>query len=98
MIPMDLFIFRVDITCSISIPYAPQWGTMHWGHAVSDDLVTWEHLPIALFPSMEEDQMDVFPSAVEKDGKMYLSTQECITINQIHKTFMFHMGILMHHR
>ena len=54
-------------------PYAPQWGTMHWGHAVSDDLVTWEHLPIALFPSMEEDQNGCFSgSAVEKDGKMYL--------------------------
>ena len=26
------------------------WGPMHWGHAISTDLVHWEHKPIALFP------------------------------------------------
>lgn len=26
------------------------WGPMHWGHAISKDLITWEHLPIALYP------------------------------------------------
>ena len=31
-------------------PDSTVWGPMHWGHAVSKDLVSWEELPIALFP------------------------------------------------
>lgn len=34
-------------------PYSDQWGTIHWGHARSRDLITWEHLPAALTPSPE---------------------------------------------
>jgi len=26
------------------------WGPMHWGHAVSTDMVTWKEMPIAIFP------------------------------------------------
>ena len=31
-------------------PDSNVWGPMHWGHAVSKDLVKWENLPIALYP------------------------------------------------
>jgi fructan beta-fructosidase len=31
-------------------PDSTVWGPMHWGHAVSKDLIRWEHLPIALYP------------------------------------------------
>ncbi|WP_081212287.1 glycoside hydrolase family 32 protein [Salegentibacter sediminis] len=31
-------------------PNANVWGPMHWGHAVSNDLVNWEELPVALYP------------------------------------------------
>ncbi len=26
------------------------WGPMHWGHAISKDMISWEHKPIALYP------------------------------------------------
>lgn len=54
-------------------PYAPIWGTMHWGHAVSEDLVNWEHVGIALFPTKEGDKSGCFSgSGVEHEGKLIL--------------------------
>ena len=35
-------------------PEDTHWGPMHWGHAVSSDLLTWEELPIAVWPTETE--------------------------------------------
>ncbi|MGO2100719.1 glycoside hydrolase family 32 protein [Vagococcus salmoninarum] len=54
-------------------PYDSVWGPMHWGHAKSKDLVTWEDLPVALEPTEEYESEGCFSgSAIEKDGKLYL--------------------------
>ncbi len=30
------------------------WGPMHWGHAISKDLVKWEEQPIAIYPDKDK--------------------------------------------
>jgi beta-fructofuranosidase len=39
-------------------PNAAVWGDMHWAHAVSDDMIHWRHLPIALAPTPGWDDAD----------------------------------------
>jgi fructan beta-fructosidase len=31
-------------------PDSTVWGPMHWGHAITKDLIHWEHLPVAIYP------------------------------------------------
>ena len=59
-------------------PFEAKWGHMHWGHARSRDLVNWEHLPIALWPSIEKGEEHVFSGAAlagagERPRLMYTS-------------------------
>lgn len=57
-------------------PYYGFWDYMHWGHAVSEDMLHWEYLPIALAPSEKyDDHMRggcFSGSAIEHDGKLFL--------------------------
>lgn len=41
-------------------PYSDRWAAMHWGHARSRDMVHWEHLPIALWPSLSRGEEHCF--------------------------------------
>ena len=55
-------------------PFGLQWGPMHWAHVVSDDLLTWKHLPIALTPGDEFDKDGCFSgSSIVIDGRLYVA-------------------------
>ena len=55
-------------------PYKAQWGPMHWGHFVSEDLIRWEFLGTALAP--DEDYETICGccsgSSMEIDGRLWL--------------------------
>ncbi len=53
-------------------PYGNTWGHMSWGHAVSSDLLHWQHLPVAL-----EEYLD----PITKDSTMIFSGTAVIDEN-----------------
>jgi sucrose-6-phosphate hydrolase SacC (GH32 family) len=47
-------------------PFGPKWGHMSWGHAISRDLLHWEHLPVAL---AEENGIMIFSGSAVVDHR-----------------------------
>jgi len=53
-------------------PDASVWGAMHWGHAISEDLITWKALPIALKPGADYDANGCWSGGAIADGERHL--------------------------
>jgi beta-fructofuranosidase len=53
-------------------PYAPEDGPKYWGHVISDDLVHWEQLPIALAPDTSYEKGCWSGSAVNNNDDLIL--------------------------
>ena len=47
-------------------PFGDTWGHMSWGHAVSPDMLRWQHLPVAL---REEDGVMIFSGSAVVDWR-----------------------------
>ncbi|MCL2773301.1 MAG: GH32 C-terminal domain-containing protein [Oscillospiraceae bacterium] len=54
-------------------PYDSKDGPKHWGHAVSQNLIKWEHMPVALAPDSEFDKDGCWSgTAIVADNTLYL--------------------------
>ena len=61
-------------------PYGLGWNSMHWGHAVSHDLLHWSYLPAALAPDKDYDNRGCFSgSAVTLPDGRHLIAYTSVT-------------------
>ena len=68
-------------------PFSGKCGKMHWGHAISKDLIYWEHQPEALAPSENYDDWEgggIFTgSAIEHQDELILFYTGCTKDRQM---------------
>ena len=57
-------------------PFGVNWGNMHWGHAVSPDLVRWKELGIGLYPKKYGDMAFSGSAVVDKGNTSSWGTKE----------------------
>jgi beta-fructofuranosidase len=50
-------------------PFSDESGPKYWGHVRSRDLAKWEHLPIALWPSTELGESEIWSGCCTINGK-----------------------------
>ena len=50
-------------------PYDPLGFVKYWGHVRSKDLVKWEHMPVALWPSVEHGEDGIWSGCATIDGR-----------------------------
>ena len=76
-------------------PDGAYWGNMHWGHAVSPDMVHWRHLPVALAPTPGGPDSDgcFTGTAAVQDGRVVLFYTGVKAVPQEQATIMggFHL-------
>jgi fructan beta-fructosidase len=65
-------------------PHDIVWGPMHWGHAVSRDLVNWQHLPIALYPD-ESGMIFSGSVVVDKNNSAGFGEETMVSVFTHHK-------------
>ncbi|MBQ0039959.1 MAG: glycoside hydrolase family 32 protein [Treponema sp.] len=53
-------------------PYSNKWGPMHWGHAVSEDLLHWDFRPPIMAPDTEADMDGCFSGTAIDDNGLHL--------------------------
>eukprot|EP01102_Stenamoeba_stenopodia_P007230 TRINITY_DN2011_c0_g6_i1.p1 TRINITY_DN2011_c0_g6~~TRINITY_DN2011_c0_g6_i1.p1 ORF type:complete len:825 (-),score=170.43 TRINITY_DN2011_c0_g6_i1:84-2489(-) len=64
-------------------PTAAVWGDMHWGHAVSTDLVHWTYLPVAIAPSEPYDINGIWSGSTTIVGNKPIALYTGISNNNV---------------